>query len=474
MAGPGSHIRHRIMWIPAMDLLSLIIGGVIGSVVRFGQEEIASYVFQHLDGWFILFGSVLTANYLAGSYRIQYSVSRFNLIVTWFFSLLFAMLILSLTSYAWFNYLLGRGVLLLSLACYSLISLFLKMFVYKALFRSDLFLCRTVIVGAGKRARALRAMLESEWVLPAHKVVAYIQLVRDGGEEAEHYTMVDGVALVNAASDKFEALVHSLGVNLIVVGLDDPEEAASFVFRLRRLRFEGIEVLTAFGATEIYGGWTSLDLINEEYLLAVSMESGLPTLARSKRLTDIAASVVACIILLPLAVAIAILIKVTGPRGPVLYSQMRVGRFGREFRIYKFRTMRQGAEDETGPVWSGKADPRTTFFGRVLRRFRLDEIPQFFNIIRGDMSLVGPRPERPELAADLERKIPFYRERENIMPGLTGWAQVRYGYGNSVEDAARKLEYDLYYMKHLSFALDLQILLSTLQIVIFGAKKGKG
>lgn len=470
MAASGSYIRRRTMWIPAMDLVSLIIGGIIGSVVRFGQEEITSYVFEHLDGWAILFGSVLTANYLAGSYRIQYTISRFNLIVTWFFSLVFAMLILSLTSYAWFNYLLGRGVLFLSLASYSVISLFLKMFVYQSLFRSDLFLCRTVIVGAGERAQGLRRMLESEWVLPAHKVVAYIRLVQDGTGETERFTMADGVVVVNATDSTFGALVRSLGVSLIVVGLDDPEDAARLVFRLRRLRFEGIEVLTAFGATEVYSGRTSLDLINEEYLLAVTMESGLPAIARSKRLADIVISSIACVVLSPVVAGIAVLTKLTDLRSPVLYSQIRIGQFGRTFRIYKFRTMCEGAEDETGAVWSGRRDPRVTRLGRVLRRFRLDEIPQFFNIIRGDMSLVGPRPERPELAAELEKEIPFYSERENIMPGLTGWAQIRYGYGNSPQDAARKLEYDLYYMKHLSFALDLQILLSTLQIVIFGVK----
>jgi len=177
--------------------------------------------------------------------------------------------------------------------------------------------------------------------------------------------------------------------------------------------------------------------------------------------------------LAPVAVLIALLMKLAEPQSPVLYSQTRVGRFGSAFRIYKFRTMREGAEDKTGPVWSADEDTRVTRLGRGLRRFRLDEIPQFINILQGDMSLVGPRPERPELAAELEKRIPFYSERENIMPGLTGWAQIRYAYGNTVEDAVSKLEYDLYYMKHLSFALDLQIVLSTLQIVIFGARKGK-
>ena len=471
MAVPRSHIRDHMVWIAVMDLVCLIVGTSIGSIMRFGQEEIGPYVFEHVDGWVILFSSVLLANYLAGGYRLQYTFSRFNLVVTWLFSLVFAMLILSVTSYAWFTLLLGRGVLFLSLAFYSVISLFLKLFVYKALFRSDLFLCRTVVVGTGARAREIRRMLEGEWVLPAHKVVAHVRLVGGGAREADRYTLEDGVAVVDSTADTFEALVRSLGVNLIVVGLDDPDEAARFVLGLRRLRFGGIEVLTPLGAAEVYSGRTPVNLINEEFLLAVSMESDLPAIARLKRLVDIVVSAVACAVLAPVALAIAALTKLTAFRSPVLYSQVRVGRFGTTFRIYKFRTMREGAESATGPVWAGDRDERITGLGRVLRRFRLDEIPQFINIIRGDMSLVGPRPERPELVAELQKAIPFYSERENIMPGLTGWAQIRYPYGSSVEDAARKLEYDLYYMKHLSLGLDLQILLSTLQIVVFGMKK---
>jgi exopolysaccharide biosynthesis polyprenyl glycosylphosphotransferase len=441
--------------------------------LRFGPEELGPYIFDHLDGCFILFGSVLVANYLAGNYRLQYTFSRFNLVVTWFFSLVFAMLILSLTSYAWFKYLLGRGVLFLSLASYGAISLFLKMFVYRTLFRSGLFFCRTVIVGTGERAKNLRRMLEHEWVLPAHKVVAYIRLVNPDTPEVERYTMADDVAVVNSTGDTFESLVHSLGVDLIIVGLEDTEEAARFVLGLRRLRFESVEVLTALGVAEVYGGRTSLELINEEFLLEISMESGLPTIAPFKRLMDVLVASVSCVAFSPIAILVALFTKLTDLHHPVLYSQMRVGRFGRTFRIYKFRTMREGAEKETGPVWASDSDERVTRLGRILRRFRLDEIPQFVNIIRGDMSLVGPRPERPELVAELEKTVPFYRERENVMPGLTGWAQIRYGYGNTTEDAARKLEYDLYYMKHLSFALDLQILLSTLQIVLFGAEKGE-
>jgi len=179
----------------------------------------------------------------------------------------------------------------------------------------------------------------------------------------------------------------------------------------------------------------------------------------------------ATVLLFPLFLLIATIMKISSPRSPVLYFQVRAGRFGIPFRIYKIRTMQHGAEDKSGPVWSTAGDPRITWLGRIFRHFRIDEIPQFINILNGEMSIVGPRPERPEITEQLAEKIPFYRERENVMPGLTGWAQVRYPYGNTVEDAARKLEYDLYYMKHLSLSLDLQIILSTLRIVLLGKER---
>jgi len=222
---------------------------------------------------------------------------------------------------------------------------------------------------------------------------------------------------------------------------------------------------------EVYRGVTPLDLINEDVVMQASLESDVPMVRRVKRLFDIAISVVACVVFAPVALCVAAAIKLSAPMSPILYTQERVGQFGRVFRIYKFRTMRPGAERETGPVWSDAGDPRITRSGRFLRRFRLDEIPQFVNILKGEMSFVGPRPERPELIETLEKQIPFYGEREYLSPGLTGWAQVRYPYGYSVESAARKLEYDLYYMKHLSLSLDLQIILSTLRIVMLGKER---
>jgi lipopolysaccharide/colanic/teichoic acid biosynthesis glycosyltransferase len=163
---------------------------------------------------------------------------------------------------------------------------------------------------------------------------------------------------------------------------------------------------------------------------------------------------------------LAAIIKLTSP-GPVFYSQRRVGCDAQIFKVYKLRSMCADAEQKTGPVWAGGAsDVRVTRIGRIMRRTRLDEIPQFWNILIGNMSLVGPRPERPEFVQSLEEQIPFYRQRHVIKPGLTGWAQVRYTYGASVEDAMQKLQYDLFYIKHLSVSLDLFIIFETIKTVL--------
>ena len=453
-----------------MDLACLVVGSVAGVTLRLGREEMGEYVFGHLEGWLLLFGGVILANYLAGSYRVQYTFSRFNLVVTWMFSLVFALLILSITSYAWFLLILGRGVLFFSLGSYSVLALFMKLLVYRRLFRSEVFMCRTAIIGSGKRAIECARMLEHRYVLPAHRVVACVRLPDEMADERPD-SLVAGIAVIDSRGQDLESIIHSLDVQLVVLGLDDMLMAPALYPRLRRLRFEGIEVLSPLAVAETYSGRMPLEWVNEELFMQVSMESGLPMVWRAKRLMDVALSGLACVLLLPGALLVALLTKVSHPGAPVFYSQVRAGQFGKPFRIYKFRTMRPGAESETGPVWAAADDPRITALGRVLRRFRIDEVPQFVNILRGEMSLVGPRPERLELSERLAEKIPYYEERENVTPGLTGWAQIRYPYGSTVEDAARKLEYDFYYIKHLSLALDLQIVLSTLRIVLFGKER---
>lgn len=472
MAIIRSNVRLKTGWLAVIDLVCLAIGSVIGISLRFGPGDMGPYVYGHMEGWLLFYAGVILANYLAGSYMLQYTFSRFNLVVTWLFSLAFALLIVSIMSYAWFVVVIGRGVLLLSIISYSIMSLLLKLLVYRNLFQSNVFVCRTAIIGTGQRSRMIKTMVESEFVLPAHKVVAFIDIgSKSTARKDEQDSGITGVVILDGMAPDIEDIVSNLGVNLIIIGLESASEARKFYPQLKRLYFEGVEVLPAISAVEIYTGRTPLDMVNEEYLVQANINSRLPMMRRSKRVADAIVSFLACIIFLPVALIVAIVVKVNAPRSPVMYSQWRTGQFGKVFRIYKFRTMHPEAEQETGPVWARENDARITRVGRILRRFRLDEMPQFINVIKGDMSLVGPRPERPEIVRELEKKIPFFEERKNIMPGLTGWAQIRYPYAGSIEEVARKLEYDLYYMTHLSLSLDLQIILSTLRIVVGGRER---
>jgi exopolysaccharide biosynthesis polyprenyl glycosylphosphotransferase len=213
-------------------------------------------------------------------------------------------------------------------------------------------------------------------------------------------------------------------------------------------------------------GRVLLDLIRPSWLIFSSR-------GRRARINEIARAsmhrVVAFIgafLSLPIAMMTAILIKLDS-RGPVLYKQERVGKNGRPFKLMKFRSMRTDAEKD-GPVWAKTDDERMTRVGRIIRKIRVDEIPQFWNILRGDMNFVGPRPERPHFVKQLAEEIPYYEQRHLIAPGLTGWAQINYPYGASIEDAKQKLQYDLYYMKNHSVALDATIMFETTKTILFG------
>jgi exopolysaccharide biosynthesis polyprenyl glycosylphosphotransferase len=235
---------------------------------------------------------------------------------------------------------------------------------------------------------------------------------------------------------------------------------------LRRLRYQGIQIQTLIDTFEDIYQMAPLELIDGGWLLQASSMPRMIYIQKLKRAFDIFVSLMLIMLLGPVCLLAMLMIKLTSS-GPVLFRQVRCGRHGREFVLLKLRSMRVDAESN-GIQWSSKGDSRVTLLGRLLRKYRVDEIPQLINILRGEMSFVGPRPERPEFVCDLEMQIPHYRERLHLQPGLTGWAQVCYPYGESVSDARRKLEYDLYYMKHMSIALDLFTLLDTIRIILRG------
>jgi sugar transferase (PEP-CTERM system associated) len=237
------------------------------------------------------------------------------------------------------------------------------------------------------------------------------------------------------------------------------------------LRYSGVQVMPLVSVFEEVHQLVPLELITPEWLLAASAQPHMLYIKKVKRAFDIVVSLLGLVFLGPVMLLGILATKLTSA-GPVFYKQVRAGRFGRPFNVIKLRSMRTDAEKH-GAVWSSAGkDPRSTPVGHFLRKYRIDEIPQLFNVLRGDMSFVGPRPERPVFIEELAQQIPYFQERLMVQPGITGWAQVNYPYGSSVEDAKWKLEYDLYYMKHMSLFLDLFILLDTVRIVLRGGMKG--
>ena len=260
------------------------------------------------------------------------------------------------------------------------------------------------------------------------------------------------------------AIVRARSVDRVVVSLADARGKLPMA-TLLRMKFDGVAFDHLASVYEEYTGKIAVENLRPSWLIFADGFRKTRTLTMVKRAIDAVIAAAALILLSPLLLALALAVKLSS-RGPVLYHQQRVGQDGWLFHVHKFRSMRQNAERETGAIWARKHDDRVTRIGGFLRRARLDELPQLWNILCGHMSLVGPRPERPEFVSSLSEQIPFYAQRHVVKPGLTGWSQVRYTYGASVEDAMEKLQYDLFYIKHMSIGLDLLIVLQTVKTVL--------
>lgn len=268
-----------------------------------------------------------------------------------------------------------------------------------------------------------------------------------------------------------QALPHmtrQLGADEIVLAITHRHTMAAATFdALMACREQGIRITTMPALYERLLGRVPVDHIGRDVGAVLPIHTGpIDRLYwTNKRLMDVVLGVVGLLALALIIPLVAVGNRLSSP-GPLFYRQERVGKGGRSFQVIKFRTMIPNAELNTGVVWAAEGDPRITPFGRFMRKTRMDELPQLINIIRGEMSLIGPRPERPEFVDRLAQEIPFYRARHAVRPGLTGWAQVRYGYGSSVDDTRVKLEYDLYYVRHAGFYLEALILLKTLAVVL--------
>jgi sugar transferase (PEP-CTERM system associated) len=270
--------------------------------------------------------------------------------------------------------------------------------------------------------------------------------------------------IIGVVSD-IPSIVRDRGVDRVVVSLVDARGKLSMEELLHIKLTEGVRFDHLATVYEEYTGKIAVENLRPSWLIFSEGFQRRQGVEAFKRLFDVTCAVVGLMVTSPLLALIAVIIKLS-EGGPVLYSQVRVGQDGRPFTLYKLRSMRPDAETETGPVWSTAGDPRVTRLGRFLRRTRFDELPQAWNILRGEMSIVGPRPERPEFVSELSKQVPYYSQRHTVRPGLTGWAQVRHAYGASVDDSLQKLQYDLYYIKHMSVAFDLFIVFETIKTVL--------
>jgi sugar transferase (PEP-CTERM system associated) len=341
----------------------------------------------------------------------------------------------------------------------SLTFLLLLRFVFVRSVDENVFRRRTLVFGAGERSAPI-SMLRRRADRRGFKVVGKVPAPGDASlRECEYLVRGDRSLLEIAVEENADE---------IVIAMDDRRGNLP-VRDLLDCRLRGIDVIDLVGFLERETGKIRIDLVNPGWLI-FSEGFRISKFRRVfKRAVDIAASTALFLVTWPVMLVIVLAVKFEdGPNAPVFYRQCRVGQGGKPFQCLKFRSMRVDAEADGKAVWAKKNDDRITFVGNLLRNSRLDELPQVFNVLKGEMSLVGPRPERPEFVEGLQKKIPYYGERHAVKPGVTGWAQLKYSYGASEEDAAEKLQYDLYYVKNQSFILDIMIILQTVEVVLWG------
>jgi sugar transferase (PEP-CTERM system associated) len=277
-----------------------------------------------------------------------------------------------------------------------------------------------------------------------------------------------GVSIVNprviGSHRDVKRVVDERSVNKIVVGLRERRGRLP-IKELLDLKTSGVSIEEATNFYERITGKIAIENLKASWMIFSDGFEVSTRMLLQNQILSLTVSLVLSALLLPILPLVALLIKLDS-RGPIFHRQERVGHNGKIFVLWKFRSMRHDAEVDTGPVWSGSSDRRITRMGKILRRTRLDEIPQLYNVLRGDMNLVGPRPERPHFVRQLSEAIPFYNLRHSIKPGVTGWAQINYRYGNSLEDAVEKLQFDLFYIKNMSTLLDIVVLIDTVKTVL--------
>jgi len=455
-----ARFNQRMLLLLLAEALLLFGGLVVAVYVRLGAIDAEDALITRHGFYKAALATVfcLASFYLLDLYDFVVMHDRRELVLRLLQALGLAWIALALVFYLMPQVMIGRGVSMISLPLALLLMVGWRLAIHWVLGHPEIGE-RILIVGSG----------------PFAIEIARETLGRpDAGFRVVGFVDSDpalvGKSLINpkviGLTSELGALVRSEHIDRIVVAIGDrrgqfPTE------ELLRLSLSGdVSIEESASFYERLTGRVLLDLIRPSWLIFSSR-------GRRARLNELAGAamhrtvaLLGAILSFPIAIFTAMLIKIES-RGPIFYRQERVGKNGRVFSLMKFRSMRVDAEKD-GPVWAKTEDERTTRVGRIIRKIRVDEIPQFWNILRGDMNFVGPRPERPHFIAQLAKEIPFYEQRHLVAPGLTGWAQIKYPYGASIEDAKQKLEYDLYYLKNQSITLDATIMFETIKTILLG------
>lgn len=449
----------RVILIVA-DLLCVAGSIVLSAVIRLSPDAGISYVLHHapsLLGSCMLF---LVVFYAGGMYEQPSLQRKSGSLVLSVITTAVGLVLIILLFYARFQLHIGRGVLFLA-ALFICIGTWAIRQGYRSAIGHGLLSRNALIVGEGKEVVQVLKLL-SQSPEAGIRLFGIVSCTKSRPGD-----FIEGVPVLGHMS-RLREFADVYAIETIIVAASLAREHA-LLRLLRPLRYSGIEILDYVTLSEESAQEIPLDYIDDEWLMNAAMNSSVIHIRKMKRIMDVAVSALGLVLSAPVSLVSALIIRMDSP-GPVFYRQRRAGLDGHPYTLYKFRTMRQDAEASSGAVWADRYDARVTRIGKFLRKWRVDEIPQLMNVLRGEMSLVGPRPERPEFIDTLAEAIPFYKERLLVPPGITGWAQVKYPYAASIEAARRKLQFDLYYIKHMSFFLDTLILLRTFRTILVGLR----
>jgi sugar transferase (PEP-CTERM system associated) len=454
----GQYIPIKTVILGITESILIVLSVILAAWIRFGSITEATWYLSRPYATSQI-ALVVVVCWLCLYYNDMYDLHviarRAELVVRLMQALGTAVLLLALLYYFVPDLSLGRGVSAIATALTFVILLLWRLLVDEGKFFRPVH--RVVIAGTGTSGiRLVREIL----ALPELNIRVLGFLDETGkniGKPLVNPGIVGGVAEV-------EEFVRREQVDWVVLAFAE-RRGVMPTAELLRLKLSGVRVEDAHSLFEKLKGGVMLERLSPSWLVLSEGFRKDVLLMFTKRTLDVVISALALVIMAPIMLLASLAIVIESGM-PVLFRQERVGLHGQNFSILKFRSMRNNAE-EGKAVWAALDDARVTRVGRILRPFRLDELPQLVNILRGDMSLVGPRPERPEFVRMLGEEIPYYHERHTVRPGLTGWAQIKYQYGSSVDDAKMKLEYELFYIKHLSLFLDLVIVFRTIQVVLF-------